>query len=75
MSAQNAVLACDAVTRWYGQVIGVNGVSCTIDPGVTGLLGLNGAGKSTLFKLMAGQLAPSKGRILLMGHEIGRAHV
>ena len=65
-----AVLACDAVTRWYGQVIGVNGVTCEIQPGVTGLLGLNGAGKSTLFKLMAGQLAPSKGRVLLMGHDL-----
>ena len=70
MSEQNSVLACDKVTRWYGQVIGVNGVSCDISPGVTGLLGLNGAGKSTLFKLMAGQLAPSKGRILLMGHDL-----
>jgi ABC-2 type transport system ATP-binding protein len=65
-----AILACDAVTRWYGQVIGVNGVSCEIQPGVTGLLGLNGAGKSTLFKLMAGQLRPSKGRILLMGNDL-----
>jgi ABC-2 type transport system ATP-binding protein len=72
LSEQNAVLACDAVTRWYGQVIGVNGVSCEINPGVTGLLGLNGAGKSTLFKLMAGQLAPSKGRILLMGHDLAK---
>ena len=33
-----AVLACDAVTRGYGQVIGVHGVSCEIQPGVTGLL-------------------------------------
>lgn len=65
-----AVLACDAVTRWYGQVIGVNGVTCEISPGVTGLLGLNGAGKSTLFKVMAGQLRPSKGRVLLLGHDL-----
>ena len=65
-----AVLECDALTRWYGQVIGVNSVSCTVHPGVTGLLGLNGAGKSTLFKLMAGQLEPSKGRVLLLGHDL-----
>jgi ABC-2 type transport system ATP-binding protein len=68
----DAVLACDAVTRWYGQVIGVNGVTCEIGPGVTGLLGLNGAGKSTLFKVMAGQLRPSKGRVLLLGHDLAR---
>ncbi len=67
-----AVLECDAVTRWYGQVIGVNSVSCTIGPGVTGLLGLNGAGKSTLFKLMAGQLRPNKGRVLVMGHDLAK---
>ena len=66
----SAVLECDAVTRWYGQVIGVNTVTCSIGPGVTGLLGLNGAGKSTLFKLMAGQIAPSKGRVLLLGHDL-----
>jgi len=70
--SEQPVLACDAVTRWYGQVIGVNGVSCEISPGVTGVLGLNGAGKSTLFKLMAGQLRPSKGRILLLGHDLAQ---
>lgn len=73
MNGADVVLACDAVTRWYGQVIGVNGISCEIQPGVTGLLGLNGAGKSTLFKLMAGQLAPSKGRVLLLGHDLARS--
>lgn len=67
-----AVLACDGVTRWYGQVIGVNAVTCEIQPGVTGILGPNGAGKSTLFKLMAGQLRPSKGRVLLLGHDLAR---
>lgn len=72
MNGADVVLVCDAVTRWYGQVIGVNGISCEIQPGVTGLLGLNGAGKSTLFKLMAGQLAPSKGRVLLLGHDLAR---
>ena len=70
LGPDSTVLRCDAVTRWYGQVIGVNGVSCEIKPGVTGLLGLNGAGKSTLFKLMAGQIAPSKGRVLLLGHDL-----
>ena len=64
-----AVLACDAVTRWYGQVIGVNAVTCEIQPGVTGILGPNGAGKSTLFNIISGQLRPSKGRVLLLGHD------
>lgn len=72
LDRDTAVLRCEAVTRWYGQVIGVNGVSCEIRPGVTGLLGLNGAGKSTLFKLMAGQIAPSKGRVLLLGNDLAK---
>jgi len=70
LGTESGVLECDAVTRWYGQVIGVNSVTCAVQPGVTGLLGLNGAGKSTLFKLMAGQLKPSKGRVLLMGQDL-----
>ncbi len=64
------VLECQSLTRWYGQVIGVSTVDCQVGPGVTGLLGLNGAGKSTLFKLMAGQLRPSLGRVLLLGHDL-----
>ena len=49
------------VSRWYGNVVAVNGISMTIGPGVTGLLGPNGAGKSTLIALMAGFLAPVGG--------------
>ena len=37
-------------SRWYGQVIGLNDVTCEIGPGVTALLGMNGAGKSTLLR-------------------------
>jgi ABC-2 type transport system ATP-binding protein len=66
------VLESVGLSRWYGQVIGIQGISCRVDPGITGLLGLNGAGKSTLFKVMAGQLAPSKGTILLHGLELER---
>ncbi len=65
-----AVLEALGVSRWYGQVVGVNNVSVRVQPGVTGLLGLNGAGKSTLFKVLAGQLAPSKGRVLLLGQDL-----
>ena len=37
-------------SRWYGQIIGVNDVTCQIGPGITALLGMNGAGKSTLLR-------------------------
>lgn len=51
------------VSRWYGQVIGLNDVSCTISPGLTALLGPNGAGKSTFIKLLAGQIRPTTGTV------------
>lgn len=55
------------VTKWYGQVIGINNVSLTVGPGVTGLLGPNGAGKSTIMKLITGQILPSQGEVSLCG--------
>ena len=55
------------VSKWYGQVIGVNDVSLSIEGGVTGVLGPNGAGKSTLFKLLMGRIKPSQGSVKLFG--------
>lgn len=60
-------IVLDEVTKWYGQVIGINNVSLTVGPGVTGLLGPNGAGKSTIMKLITGQILPSQGAVLLCG--------
>jgi ABC-2 type transport system ATP-binding protein len=54
-------------SRWYGQVIGLNDVTCEIEPGVTALLGMNGAGKSTMLRLITGQLRPTTGEILVDG--------
>jgi ABC-2 type transport system ATP-binding protein len=51
------------VSRWYGNVVAVNDITMTIGPGVTGLLGPNGAGKSTVLHLIAGFLAPSRGKL------------
>jgi ABC-2 type transport system ATP-binding protein len=65
-----AVFTTDHVSKWYGQVIGLNDVSVTVEPGITGLLGPNGAGKSTLMKLITGQLKPSKGDVKVLGESI-----
>ncbi len=65
-----AVLTCRGLSRWYGQVIGINDVNLDIGPGVTGLLGPNGAGKSTLLKLVTGQLKPSRGSLTLLGQPV-----
>jgi ABC-2 type transport system ATP-binding protein len=64
------LVVADHVSKWYGQVIGLNDVSVSVPPGITGLLGPNGAGKSTFMKLMTGQLRPSKGSITVLDEPI-----
>ena len=63
------VVEFDAVSKWYGHVIGINKLSVRVPAGVTGLLGPNGAGKSTLLQLATGQLYPSQGRVRVLGEE------
>ena len=64
------VVSARSLSKWYGQVIGLNDVSVDIQPGVLGLLGPNGAGKSTLMKLATGQLKPSQGTVEVFGEPI-----
>ncbi|GAA0960487.1 ABC transporter ATP-binding protein [Actinocorallia libanotica] len=67
-----SAIQIEDVSRWYGNVVAVNGVTMTIGPGVTGLLGPNGAGKSTLIHMMGGFLEPSSGGLSLDGEPIWR---
>jgi ABC-2 type transport system ATP-binding protein len=55
------------VSRFYGDVLGVNRVNLTIPPGITSLVGPNGSGKTTLMNLMTGLLRPTQGRIDVLG--------
>ncbi len=64
-----ATLEADGLAHWYGQVLGVNGLTATVGGGITGLLGPNGAGKSTFMKLITGQLRPSRGTLRVLGLE------
>jgi ABC-2 type transport system ATP-binding protein len=64
------IVVVDHVSKWYGQVIGLNDVTLEVPAGITGLLGPNGAGKSTFMKLMTGQLKPNKGSIRVLGEPI-----
>lgn len=55
------------VSKFYGDVLGVNRVNLSIPPGITGLVGPNGSGKTTLMNLMVGLIRPSRGKIDILG--------
>ena len=57
----------DNVSKFYGEILGVNRVSLAIPPGITSLVGPNGAGKSTLMNLMTGLLRPTRGDVTVLG--------
>src|SRR5213593_2755996 len=57
----------DNVSKFYGEVLGINRVSLTIPPGITSLVGPNGSGKTTLMNLMTGLIRPTEGRLSVCG--------
>ena len=57
----------DGVSKFYGEVLGVNRVSLRIPPGITSLVGPNGSGKTTLMNLMAGLIRADRGKITIRG--------
>jgi ABC-2 type transport system ATP-binding protein len=70
MSANEAVIKVDGVSRWYGSVVAVSDVSFEVRPGITGLLGPNGAGKTTLLRMMTGLADVSSGRVTMFGQPV-----
>jgi ABC-2 type transport system ATP-binding protein len=64
------IIATERLSKWYGQVSGLNDVTVTVAAGITGLLGPNGAGKSTFMKIVTGQLRPSAGSVRIFGEPI-----
>jgi len=57
----------DDVSRFYGEVLGINNVSLSIPPGITSLVGPNGSGKTTLMNLLCGLIRPTQGSISVLG--------
>jgi ABC-2 type transport system ATP-binding protein len=55
------------VSKFYGEVLGVNRISLSIQPGITTLVGPNGSGKTTIMNLMTGLIQPSRGKISVLG--------
>ena len=63
----NETIQFDNVSKFYGEVLGVNRVSLTISSGITTLVGPNGSGKTTLMNLMTGLVQPSSGTVSVLG--------
>jgi ABC-2 type transport system ATP-binding protein len=55
------------VSKFYGEILGVNRVNLSIKPGITSIVGPNGSGKTTLMNLMTGLIQPTRGRISILG--------
>lgn len=66
-----SLLALDGLTKRYGGLTAVNGVSFAVDAGeIVAVIGPNGAGKSTLFKLITGFEPPTTGKVALAGRDL-----
>ncbi|WP_270391876.1 ABC transporter ATP-binding protein [Blautia massiliensis (ex Durand et al. 2017)] len=63
-------LKIDRITKQYANKIAVDRVSCTLTPGVIGLLGANGAGKTTLMRMICGILKPTSGTLKLGQYDV-----
>jgi len=59
------------VSKFYGEILGVNRVNLSIPPGITSLVGPNGSGKTTLMNLMTGLVRPTRGRVDILGCPTG----
>jgi ABC-2 type transport system ATP-binding protein len=57
----------DDISKFYGEVLGVNRVTLSLPPGVTSLVGPNGSGKTTLMNLMTGLIRPTRGTLSVLG--------
>ena len=63
-------LKIENLTKQYANKTAINHVTCTLKPGITGLLGANGAGKSTLMRMICGVMKPTEGKITLGEYDV-----
>src|SRR2546421_6823666 len=71
MTANNRIVFQN-ISKFYGEVLGVNRVNLSLPPGVTSLVGPNGSGKTTLMNLMTGLIRPTQGYINVLGISPGQ---
>ncbi len=67
-----ALIRLDSLTKRYGPVTALDGLSIELEPGIIGLVGSNGAGKSTLIRILLGLLHPTEGRAFVMDLDVTR---
>lgn len=67
------LVSAENLTKHYGDVIALDGVSFGIYDGITGILGENGAGKSTAIKIFLGLLQPTSGTAIVLGEDAARS--
>src|SRR6185436_15956132 len=65
--AADHTIVFEDVSKFYDEILGVNRVTLSIDPGITSLVGPNGSGKTTLMNLMTGLIRPTRGRVSVLG--------
>jgi ABC-2 type transport system ATP-binding protein len=65
--ASEQTIVFDDVSKFYGEILGVNRVSLSIPLGITSFVGPNGSGKTTLMNLMTGLLRPTRGEVKVLG--------
>ena len=71
LRADTPLVVVDGLTKRFGNLIAVNGVSFSLRPGyITAMIGPNGAGKSTVINMLSGTLLPSDGAVGIMGRPV-----
>lgn len=68
-TTEQQMIVFEDVSKFYGEILGINRVNLSIAQGITSLVGPNGSGKTTMMNLMCGMLRPTKGRISVLGTE------
>jgi ABC-2 type transport system ATP-binding protein len=65
----NDRIVFEDVSKFYGEILGVNRINLSIPAGITSLVGPNGSGKTTLMNLMTGLVKPTRGRIQVLDYK------
>ena len=63
------IISASNLSKWYGEVIGLNQFTVDIGEGITGIVGPNGAGKTTFIRIITGMIRQNKGTVEVLGEK------